>query len=74
MEIGKKDAKTAIGRGPAKAFDKGDYVEHTIFYDVDNSARIARFKDVVSQSPDKSAIGLRRRPPAEVPSSKPSGR
>src|SRR5271166_2114863 len=42
MEIGKKEAKTAIGGGRAKAFAKGFYVEPTIFYDVDNSARIAR--------------------------------
>src|SRR5467141_1193794 len=41
MEIGKKEAKTAIGGGRAKAFGKGFYVEPTIFYDVDNSARIA---------------------------------
>src|SRR5260221_539070 len=42
MEIGKKEATTAIGGGRAKAFGKGFYVEPTIFYDVDNSARIAR--------------------------------
>ncbi|HTA56527.1 MAG TPA: aldehyde dehydrogenase family protein [Candidatus Baltobacteraceae bacterium] len=42
MEIGKKEAKTAIGGGRAKTFGKGFYVEPTIFYDVDNSARIAR--------------------------------
>ena len=42
MEIGKKEAKTAIGGGRAKEFGKGFYVEPTIFYDVDNSARIAR--------------------------------
>jgi len=42
MEIGKKEARTAIGGGRAKAFGKGFYVEPTIFYDVDNSARIAR--------------------------------
>jgi betaine-aldehyde dehydrogenase len=42
MEIGKKEAKTAIGGERAKAFGKGFYVEPTIFYDVDNSARIAR--------------------------------
>src|SRR5579859_4525247 len=42
MEIGKQEAKTAIGGGRAKAFGKGFYVEPTIFYDVDNSARIAR--------------------------------
>jgi len=42
MEIGKKEAKTAIGGGRAKSFGKGFYVEPTIFFDVDNSARIAR--------------------------------
>jgi betaine-aldehyde dehydrogenase len=42
MEIGKKEAKTATGGGRAKAFGKGFYVEPTIFYDVDNTARIAR--------------------------------
>jgi betaine-aldehyde dehydrogenase len=42
MEIGKKEAKTAIGGGRAKGFGKGFYVEPTIFYDMDNSARIAR--------------------------------
>ncbi len=42
LEIGKKEAKTAIGGGRPKAFGKGYYVEPTIFYDVDNSARIAR--------------------------------
>jgi len=42
LEIGKKEAKTAIGGSPSNAFGKGYYVEPTIFYDVDNSARIAR--------------------------------
>jgi betaine-aldehyde dehydrogenase len=42
MEIGKNEAKTAIGGGRPKGFGKGFYVEPTIFYDVDNSARIAR--------------------------------
>ncbi len=42
QEIGKKEAKVAIGGGRAKAFQKGYYVEPTIFYDVDNRARIAR--------------------------------
>jgi len=42
LEIGKKEAKTAIGGGRAKAFGKGYYIEPTIFYDVQNSARIAR--------------------------------
>lgn len=42
LELGKKEAKTAIGGGRPKQFSKGYYVEPTIFYDVDNSARIAR--------------------------------
>ena len=42
QEIGKKEAKLGIGGGRAKGFSKGYYVEPTIFYDVDNSARIAR--------------------------------
>jgi betaine-aldehyde dehydrogenase len=42
QDIGKKEAKVAIGGGIPKAFGKGYYVEPTIFYDVDNSARIAR--------------------------------
>src|SRR6266403_2627711 len=42
QEIGKKEAKVGAGGGRAKAFGKGYYVEPTIFYDVDNSARIAR--------------------------------
>ena len=42
--IGKREAKLACGGGRPKgpAFDRGFYVEPTIFYDVDNSARIAR--------------------------------
>jgi len=42
LEIGKKEAKVAIGGGRPKQFGKGYYIEPTIFYDVDNSARIAR--------------------------------
>jgi len=42
LDLGSKEAKTAIGGGRPKAFGKGFYVEPTIFYDVDNSARIAR--------------------------------
>jgi len=42
LELGKKEAKTAIGGGRPKAFGKGYYIEPTIFYDVDNSARISR--------------------------------
>src|SRR5213082_2756593 len=42
QEIGKKEAKVGAGGGRSKSFTKGYYVEPTIFYDVDNSARIAR--------------------------------
>src|SRR5450755_3602048 len=41
QELGKKEAKVAIGGGRAGKFAKGFYVEPTIFYDVENSARIA---------------------------------
>src|SRR5437867_5136741 len=44
QEIGKKEAKVAVGGGRASggALDSGYFVEPTIFYDVDTSARIAR--------------------------------
>ena len=42
LDIGKKEAKVASGGGKAEKFGKGFYVEPTIFYDVDNRARIAR--------------------------------
>ncbi len=42
LEIGKKEAKLASGGDRPKGFDRGYYVSPTIFYDVDNSARIAR--------------------------------
>ncbi|MBV9573065.1 MAG: aldehyde dehydrogenase family protein, partial [Acidobacteriales bacterium] len=42
QEIGKKEAKLASGGGRAPEFAKGYYIEPTIFYDVDNNARIAR--------------------------------
>src|ERR1700731_3436525 len=42
VEIGKKEAKLASGGGRPKQFGKGYYVQPTIFYDVNNSARIAR--------------------------------
>ncbi|MEP6642895.1 MAG: aldehyde dehydrogenase family protein [Acidobacteriaceae bacterium] len=42
QEIGKKEAKLAVGGGRAEQFAKGFYIEPTIFYDMDNSARIAR--------------------------------
>jgi len=44
QDIGKKEAKVAAGgnRATGGALDKGYFVEPTIFYDVDNSDRIAR--------------------------------
>jgi betaine-aldehyde dehydrogenase len=42
LAIGRTEAKIASGGGRPAAFDKGYYIEPTIFYDVDNSARIAR--------------------------------
>jgi len=42
QELGKKEAKLATGGGRAEKFGKGYYVEPTIFYDLDNRARIAR--------------------------------
>jgi betaine-aldehyde dehydrogenase len=42
LKVGKAEAKVAIGGGRPSAFTKGYYVEPTIFYDAENSARIAR--------------------------------
>jgi betaine-aldehyde dehydrogenase len=42
LEVGKKEAKVASGGSKSSDFAKGYYVQPTIFYDVDNSARIAR--------------------------------
>jgi betaine-aldehyde dehydrogenase len=44
QDVGKGEAKVAYGGGRVSGagFDRGYYVEPTIFYDVDNSARIAR--------------------------------
>jgi betaine-aldehyde dehydrogenase len=44
QDIGKREAKLALGGGRLSggAFDRGYFVEPTIFTDVDNSARIAR--------------------------------
>ena len=42
QDLGRSEAKISIGGGRAEKFAKGYYVEPTIFYDVDNSARIAR--------------------------------
>ena len=65
QEIGKKEAKVAIGGGrPSEpALQKGYFVEPTIFYDVDNSATIAReeiFGPVMSVIPfDDEAEALK---------------
>src|ERR1700678_4182791 len=40
--LGKSEAKLALGGGRPASISRGYYVEPTIFYDVDNSARIAR--------------------------------
>jgi betaine-aldehyde dehydrogenase len=42
LEVGKKEAKVAIGGGRPQEFGRGFYLEPTIFYDVENNARIAR--------------------------------
>lgn len=42
LDLGKKEAKVAVGGGRSRQFAKGYYIEPTIFYDVNNSARIAR--------------------------------
>jgi betaine-aldehyde dehydrogenase len=42
QELGKKEAKLAVGGGRAEKFAKGYYIEPTIFYDVTNNDRIAR--------------------------------
>ena len=42
QDVGRKEAKVAAGGGAVTTYGKGYYVEPTIFYDVDNSARIAQ--------------------------------
>jgi betaine-aldehyde dehydrogenase len=42
QELGKKEGKVAAGGGRSASFKRGYYVEPTIFYDVDNTARIAQ--------------------------------
>jgi betaine-aldehyde dehydrogenase len=63
LEIGKKEAKLASGGDRPAGFAKGYYVSPTIFYDVDNSARIAReeiFGPVASVIPfDDEADAIR---------------
>lgn len=64
QDVGKKEAKVAIGGGRAEKFAKGYYVEPTIFYDVDNSARIAReeifgpIASVISFHDEKDALKI----------------
>jgi betaine-aldehyde dehydrogenase len=63
LELGKKEAKVAIGGGPAKQFGKGYYIEPTIFFDVDNTARISReeiFGPVASVIPFEDEAGAIR--------------
>ena len=65
QEIGKKEAKVGVGGGRAAGagLEKGYFVQPTIFYDVDNSATIAReeiFGPVMSVIPfDKEEDALR---------------
>jgi betaine-aldehyde dehydrogenase len=42
QELGKKEAKVAAGGSRSSTSARGYYVEPTIFYDVDNSSRIAQ--------------------------------
>ncbi len=64
QDLGKQEAKLGAGGGRAEKFAKGYYVEPTIFYDVDNSARIAReeiFGPVASVIPfedEKDAVKI----------------
>ena len=56
LKVGQGEAKVAVGGGRPKQFDRGWYIEPTIFYDVDNSARIAQeeiFGPVMSVIPFK---------------------
>jgi betaine-aldehyde dehydrogenase len=39
---GKQEAKVAAGGGTVATYGKGYFVQPTVFYDVDNSAKIAR--------------------------------
>jgi len=56
QKVGRREAKVAVGGGVPKEHERGWYVEPTIFYDVDNSARIAQeeiFGPVMSVIPFK---------------------
>jgi betaine-aldehyde dehydrogenase len=68
LEIGRKEAKVAAGggtpQGTSKGLERGWYVEPTVFYDVDNNARIAQeeiFGPVMSVIPfdgEAEALGI----------------
>jgi betaine-aldehyde dehydrogenase len=64
QDLGKKEGKVSIGGGRAEKFAKGYYVEPTIFYDVENSARIAREEifgpvaSVISFEDEKDALKI----------------
>ncbi len=42
VELGKQEARLAAGGGRAPGFERGHYLQPTIFHDVDPAARIAR--------------------------------
>lgn len=42
LELGKREGKLALGGGRAPGFDRGFWVQPTIFHGVDNQARISR--------------------------------
>jgi betaine-aldehyde dehydrogenase len=64
QEVGKREAKVAIGGERSATLDRGYYVEPTIFYDVANSARIAQEEifgpvaTVIPFSDEKEAIRI----------------
>ncbi len=63
LKVGRGEAKLAAGGGRPKQFEKGWYIEPTIFYDVDNSARIAQeeiFGPVMSVIPFDDEAGAIR--------------
>ena len=64
LTVGKQEAKLAAGGGRPSKFAKGYYVEPTVFYDVNNSARIAQEEifgpvaAVIPFSNEAEAIGI----------------
>ena len=51
QELGKKEAKLALGGGRATAFRRGYYVEPTIFYDVENAPASRAKKSLAPSRP-----------------------